>query len=90
MTIDRWRKPRSNGDHLSNEEVELIRKGYRQGRSSFDIARELQCSTRTVDKYFVIFRSGCDVNARHRAVQSLQRTPKQVLQSRFYKGNFKL
>lgn len=48
---DDWDKPRTNGDKLTQAEIEFIWKSRREGKKIVDIARELKCASRTVKKY---------------------------------------
>lgn len=53
---DAWVKARSKP--LTRDEIEFIRQGFLAGDSYYDVARALQCSSRTAIKYFAIFRKG--------------------------------
>lgn len=53
---DPWVKTRSYGNHLSDEEIERIRKGWENGEIASVIAEELKCATRTVNVWFSKFR----------------------------------
>ena len=77
---DDWQKPRAKWQHLTEAEIARIRIAYQQRRKNRDIARELQCSTRVVQKYYAQF-----------ADQGIpqQREPAPA-RPRFYKGNFEL
>jgi DNA invertase Pin-like site-specific DNA recombinase len=89
---DDWGKPRSNGTPLTAEEIKRVRTAFNQGRHVRDIARELQCSRRTVDKYYAEFRGR--PNVRHKPLyRQLIHAPKPApaaAQSRFYKSNFEI
>lgn len=54
---DDWEKPRSRSQHLTEAEIALLRKAFSSRRTIKDIARELQCSSRTVSKYYGFFRA---------------------------------
>lgn len=91
---DDWDKPRREGNHLSDEEIALIRGAYDLNRKPCDIARELKCSSRIAYKYFEIFRGGM---FRPRKPKVKLSKPKVVLPAappmpapRFYKSNFEL
>lgn len=55
-TKDDWSKPRGNGTHLTSDEIANVRRWFREGRSANDIARELKCSTRSIQARFQKFR----------------------------------
>jgi hypothetical protein len=55
---DDWHKPRTQGNHLTADEIELIRAAFKAGRKPSVIARELKCASRTVSKYYQQFRRG--------------------------------
>lgn len=81
---DDWEKPRSKGQHLTADEIALIRRGYLTNRFYRDIARELKCSSRVVSKYYGLFqaeglRKGRDLEPK-----------KKVGEGRFYKSTFSL
>jgi len=84
---DDWQKPRNHGQHLTEEEMAAIRVGYRTNRAAKDVARELQCSTRTVNRYYGILRA--EGETRHKIPPP---TPKATApaKSRFYKSTFEL
>lgn len=50
-----WEKPRSKSTHLTAEEIQQLRVAYNCGKLAREAARELKCSTRTVNKYFADF-----------------------------------
>lgn len=50
-------RPRTTADRLKPVEIERIRDSFIAGRQIKVVARELQCSTRTVTKYYGFFRA---------------------------------
>jgi hypothetical protein len=78
---DDWEKPRSHGTALTEGEMAYIKREMMGGRSAHDVAKELRCATRTVDRHFAAFRTE----------ESKHREPRRrVAQDRFYKSNFEL
>lgn len=78
---DDWPKPRATWQYLTEAEIARIRLAFQQRRKNRDVARELQCSTRVVQKYYAQFAN--------------QGIPQQcelpgAAPSRFYRGNFEL
>lgn len=53
--VEDWEK-RGRHDHLTEEEVEDVRRAYRAGYRAEGIARQLRCSVRTIQKYYGFFR----------------------------------
>lgn len=53
---DDWKKPRSNGTGLTEAEIAFIKASYMDKLSIEYVARKLQCASRTVTKYYGIFR----------------------------------
>jgi hypothetical protein len=49
---DDWPKWRRGGAHLTEAELEFIRASKRAGRKIKDVACELRCSSRTVEKHY--------------------------------------
>lgn len=54
---DDWPKPRTRGQRLSTAEIEKIKAGFIHRRTIRDVARELQCASRNVTKYYGYFRA---------------------------------
>ena len=64
---DDWEKPRGKGGHLSAPELAKVQEGFQHRRHIRDVARELKCSSRTVTKYYGLFRAeGIEQNADQR------------------------
>lgn len=57
MSTDDWEKPRSKGQHLTDSEIGQLKAAFKAGRTSRDIARELQCSSRIASKYYGYFEA---------------------------------
>ena len=86
---DNWKKPRSHGKHLTTAEIERIRVAYRTGRRPEAIARELQCASRTVHRYYSQFRGASKIADRPSVHVDEPKTPSKPV-DRFYRGNFEL
>jgi FixJ family two-component response regulator len=82
---DDWSIKRHHGQHFTDAEREVIRKGFFDGRPAKDVARELQCSTRVIHTHYGLYR--CETPVRHRtpAQKPKKRT---ASESRFYRSNF--
>ena len=95
---DDWEKPRSKGVHLTPDEKARLRIAYNSGRAIRDIARELQCSSRVVAKYYASFRAANPLsknksrvaNPVARPITRALAEPRYVPGPRFYKSNFEL
>lgn len=79
---DDWEKPRSKGTHLTDDELVIVREGYRTNRGIKDVARELKCSSRTITKYYGLF--GAE-GLRRGSERPVHRQPNKA---RFYTSNF--
>jgi len=51
-----WRKHRSKGHRLTAREVAFVREEYIARRSSYEVARELGCASRSIRAHYVKFR----------------------------------
>jgi hypothetical protein len=95
---DDWDKPRTQGNHLTDDEIKKLRVAYTTGRHPSDIARELQCSSRVANKYYAMFRGNSPVSRVRRprdavvarAVAASTPQPAPQPKSRFYTSNFEL
>ncbi len=89
---DDWSKPRSEGNKLTQAEIAQIRVAFNCGRRPSDIARELQCSSRTAAKYYAIFRGGPARTGRPSLETKRELAPerKTVSRARFYTSTFEL
>lgn len=76
---DNWVKPRSNGTHLTEAEIAEVRVAFASKQKIETVARRLQCASRTVSKYYGLFRAECVA----------QRKKRPVAQDRFYTSDFK-
>jgi len=54
---DDWPKPRTPGQKLTAAELDRIKHGFVHRRTIRDVARELQCASRNVTKYYGYFRA---------------------------------
>lgn len=52
---DDWEKPRSKGQHLTAEEIQLLKSLFKTGHSGREAARTLKCSSRVASKYYSFF-----------------------------------
>jgi transposase len=80
---DDWHKPRSEGTHLSADELEQLKDAFRAGMTPKDAARTIQCSSRTARRRFEQFRDE----------GLLEQDPPPVRitrEQRFYHGSFEL
>jgi DNA-binding NarL/FixJ family response regulator len=85
--VDDWEKPRSNGHKLTAAEVARVRVAFNCGRDHRDIARELQCSSRTIARYYGGYR---DELKWRKAVEAAKPKPVEAPKPLFYKSNFDL
>lgn len=53
---DDWNKHRTKGQRLTAREVAFVREEYIARRSSYEVARELGCASRSIRVHFVKFR----------------------------------
>lgn len=77
---DDWHKPRTHGQFLNSREVALIKEEYRLRTPARDVARHLQCATRSVKAHYTKFK-----NAGVRRVGAPVPTV-----NRFYKSSFEV
>lgn len=77
---DDWHKPRTKGQHLTADEIAQIKAAYIAGHRPEYAARELQCSSRVVMKYYAQFRDG------HRPV-IVERFRPMIQHRRYHKSN---
>jgi len=94
---DHWRKPHSTSDHLAESEIARIRAAFRADVPAKNIAQDLQCSTRTVQKYYAMFGGRLAAASSGKPREPLAAEPERsaphppaTRPSRFYKGNFEL
>lgn len=87
---DQWRKPRSNGNHFTEDEINKVWAAYKANRAPKDIARELKCSSRSINRYYSMIREGrnflCSKPRKVVPVIEVRRVPV----DRFYHGSFDL
>lgn len=56
-----WHKPRNPSQHFTADEVAFVKAGWIARRSSRDVARDLQCNSRSVRKrYELLALEGVD------------------------------
>jgi hypothetical protein len=53
---DDWNKYRTKGQRLTARDVEFIREEYIARRSSYEVARELGCASRSIRAHYVKLR----------------------------------
>jgi hypothetical protein len=80
---DEWEKPRSKGQHLTEQEIALLKTSYKAGHSPREAARAIKCSSRIANKYYSYFRAE---GVRRTIDNPLPTAPA----SRFYKSSFEL
>ena len=61
---ENWHKPRSHGNHLTDDEIAVIADGFRTRRPLVAVARELECSYRTILRHYAFFRDDGIAQAR--------------------------
>ena len=89
---DDWEKPRRTSDHFSEVEIAKLHLAFEAGKRAPDVARDMQCSSRVVYKWFSIFRGDHPPPAEK---SRPKRTPKPfdapaARASRFYHSTFEL
>lgn len=97
---DDWAKPRSRAQHLTEAEIEIISDRKRRRHPVREIARELQCSSGVVYKYFREIdgrERNCRMKAepvRHvikpRPSLAMKQSEEERRAKRFYTSNFEL
>lgn len=95
---DDWERPRNTGQHLTPDEVRVIRDGFAAKRKPSDIARELKCASRTVYAHFAVLKGAPrKYYVRKRRAKQLAGSESSVgataparaaTPSRFYKSDF--
>lgn len=86
---DPWRKPRGNGNHFTAAEVEVIKGAFTAKLPAEKVAKSLQCSTRSVNRYFEKLREGRPLRKDTREAQPVVQT-KRAPVDRSYHGSFDL
>lgn len=86
---DNWEKPRGKANHLTPAEIAKIKVAFNSGRRLEDIARELQCSSRTAARYYAHFRGNPHQKSEPER-RPAPRKPSAPTTGRFYKSNFEL
>lgn len=77
---DDWIKTRSNGVHLTEDEIAGVKRSFVAGEKIYDVAKRLKCSSRTIVKYYGFFRA-----------EGVREKPaKRPLADRHYKSSFEL
>lgn len=79
-----WDKPRARHEHFTEAEIEKIHTGFNEGKSSKDVAQDLQCSIRVINAHYAMLRA-CNQTAI--LGEPLKRAD---YTARLYKGNFEL
>ena len=88
---DDWHKPRSKTDHLTRDDIRKLKAFFDLGWSPRNAARELQCSSRTANKYYAEFRGDVRSVPEKKPNPPVRHRPIKIEHaSRFYKGNFDL
>lgn len=86
-----WKIIRTQGNHFTVAEIARLRIAFKAGRHPKDIAEELNCSRRSANRYYAIFRGG-PLKPRPTApkITKPKAEPRSVLKPRFYTSNFEL
>lgn len=87
---DQWSKPRSNGNHFTAAEVEVIKGAFAAKLTAKKVAQTLQCSSRSVRRYFDKLRSGRPITANNRRPTATVVQQKRGPVDRHYRGSFDL
>lgn len=74
-----WPKRTKSGGGFTEAEKGIIRQAARHGRLPREVAKELHCSTRTINDYYAKFRAEWHVP---------ERSKRAPLPDRFYRSNF--
>ena len=53
---DDWEKHRSKRQYITPQEIDLVREWYLAGMTSYEVARELGCASRSIRAHYVKFR----------------------------------
>ena len=53
---DDWEKHRSKRQYITPQEIDLVREWYLAGMTSYDVARELKCASRSIRARFAKLR----------------------------------
>jgi IS30 family transposase len=80
MKKDDWNKPRTKAMRLTETEISEVKIAFQMGRKVRDIARELQCASRTVSRYYSLFRA--------EGIAQGQHVRRPVTCNRFYSSDF--
>lgn len=86
---DPWRKPRGPANHFTPDEIAEIKAAFIAERQPKDIAEQLKCSQRSINRYYAMLREGRAVLSREtrtNPVIEIKRGPV----DRFYRGSFEL
>ena len=86
---DSWRKPRGPANHFTEAEVEVIKGAFNAKTPAKKVAQALQCSQRSINRYFEKLREGRPISADTRKptpIVEIRRAPV----DRFYRGSFEL
>jgi hypothetical protein len=86
MPREEWSKSRSHGMHFNDDEMELIRKAFTENRHPRDVARELGCTMRSIQRYYQKFRGNDDKPRHYNIMRSRFQKPK--LPQRHYQSSF--
>lgn len=85
---DDWERSRNEGQHLTDAEIEIVRDGFRNGRTPRDVARDLKCTTRVIQHRYRTLR-GERLSRKVVRPVAAPNMPTET-KSRFYKSNFEL
>jgi len=83
-----WQRARSHGQHFTADEIAIIRDGFRAGRLTHEVARELQCAPRSVDARYAALRGDDSSYADRRRKPQPPPKTHALGAARFYKSDF--
>lgn len=86
---DPWHKPRTPGNHFTSSEIEVIKGAFDAKLPAEKVAKSLQCSTRSVNRYFQKLREGRPLRKETREAQPIVQTRRGAVDRR-YRGSFEL
>lgn len=84
-----YKSGRTNRQHLNDEEINLIRRRFRENVRTILVAQEVGCSQRVVNKYYAMF-AGTPHSVSKIRTQTKNVKRKVELPNRHYKSNFEV
>jgi hypothetical protein len=86
MGKDDWKPYRTKQQHFTAAEVELITNGFAAGRPAKDVARELQCASRSIQARYKRMTDG-PIPRNHSTYGEVKRPHKPAKQN-LYRSDF--